>query len=231
MKTTLEKNRPMSYFTKEYLQFLSELTLNNDREWFNANKTRFKEKVEAPFKVFIKELIDQASVVDPRINITEKEAIFRIYKDVRFSKDKTPYKTQMAASIGPGGRKGNKIGGIYLHLGVDYFRIYTGFYMPSPKQVQLVREAIVSDMEGFKTIIEEPQFKKLFGPIQGEEHKRVPKEFAEFMQDQPLLQKKSYYAFQEFKPEAILQKDLLEVCMVHYIAAQPLGIFFDKALR
>jgi len=223
--------KTMSYFTKEYLQFLSELTLNNDREWFNANKARFKEKVEAPFKIFIKELIDQTSAVDPRINITEKEAIFRIYKDVRFSKDKTPYKTHMTAAIGPGGRKGDKIGGIYLHLGADHFRIYTGFYMPTPKQVQLVREAIVSDMKGFKSIIEEPNFKKLFGLIQGDEHKRIPKEFAELIEKQPLLQKKSYYAFHEFKPEAILKKDLLEVCMAHFIAAQPLGFFFDQAVK
>jgi len=221
----------MSYFTKDYLQFLAELSLNNERDWFNANKQRFKEQVEAPFKKFLEALIDQASALDSRISITPKEAMFRIYRDTRFGKDKTPYKTHMSAVIAEGGRKGDKTGGIYLHSSADEFKIYTGFYMPKPKQVQLVREAIASDMEGFQGLIDNKNFKKLFGEIQGDEHKRVPKEFADLITQQPLLQKKSYYAFHELVPETILKKNIVDICMKHFVAAQPLGDFFDRAIQ
>jgi len=220
----------MSYFTKSYLQFLSELSQNNDRDWFNANKKRFKEDVEKPFIAFIADLIDQVSAVDPKIVLTPKDAIFRIYKDVRFSKDKTPYKTHMSAAINEGGRKGTKTGGIYIHSSFDSFKIYTGFYMPKPKQVQLVREAIVSDLKGFSKIINKADFKKYFGELQGEEHKRVPKEFAEWIEQQPLLMKKSYYAVHNLDAAVILQDDLINQCMQHFMAAQPLGVFFDKAI-
>ena len=220
----------MSYFTKDYLIFLSELEKNNERDWFNANKTRFKDQVEGPFKAFITDLIDQVSAVDSRVAITQKEAIFRIYRDVRFRKDKTPYKTHMSASVGPGGRKGNEIGGIYIHAGADHFRIYTGFYMPTAKQVKQVREEISYNMDRFKAILEEPSFKKLFGAVQGEEHKRVPKEYADLIEAQPLLMKKSYYAFNEMPAKTILKKELVDICRKHYIAAQPFGQFFNEAI-
>ena len=155
----------MSYFTKSFLQFLAELSVNNEREWFNANKKRFKEDVEKPFIAFVADLIDQVSAVDPKIVLTPKDAIFRIYKDVRFSKDKIPYKTHMSAAINEGGRKGTKTGGIYLHASHDGFKIYTGFYMPTPKQVKMVREAIAADLKGFDKLINHVKFKKYIGEI------------------------------------------------------------------
>lgn len=220
----------MSYFTKDYLPFLAELSLNNDREWFHANKQRFKDQVEAPFKKFLEDLIDQASALDSRISITPKEAMFRIYRDTRFSKDKTPYKTHLSAVIAEGGRKGDNVG-IYIQSSAEEFRIYTGLYRPKPKQVQLVREAIATDMEGFQAILDNKNFKKLFGQILGEEHKRVPKEFADLVEQQPLFKKKSYYAFNNLPPETILKKNIVNICMKHFVAAQPLGKFFDQAIK
>ena len=79
--------------------------------------------------------------------------------------------------------------------------------------------------------LEHKNFKKLFGEIQGEEHKRVPKEFADLIAQQPLLQKKSYYAFHELTPETILKKNIVDICMKHFVAAQPLGNFFDRAIQ
>ena len=89
----------MSYFTKSYLQFLSELSVNNERDWFNANKKRFKEDVEKPFIAFIADLIDQVSAVDPKIVLTPKDAIFRIYKDVRFSDTARQFNQSMYAAF------------------------------------------------------------------------------------------------------------------------------------
>lgn len=219
----------MSYFTQDYLNFLTELSGNNNRDWFNDHKKRFKDSVEAPFKAFLQDLIEVASAADTRISITPKEAMFRIYKDVRFSKDKTPYKTNMAAIIGEGGRKGMKPNGIYIHSGFDEFAIYAGAFRPQPKQVKLIREAIVSDMKGFQNILADKNFKEKFGEVKGEEHKRIPKEFAEEYKEQPLLIKKSFYVNHIFPADIILKDNLVDICMEHFMAVQDFGEFLYES--
>jgi len=219
----------MSYFTQDYLQFLTELHQNNNRDWFNGNKKRFKENVEAPFKAFLQDLIDTASAADTRISITPKEAMFRLYKDTRFSKDKTPYKTHMAAIVGEGGRKGMKPNGIYIHSGFDSFGIFAGAYRPQPKQVKLIREAIVSDMEGFQAILDNQAFKEKFNAVKGEQHKRIPKEFAVEYEQQPLLINKSFYVNHSFPADTILKDNIIDICMEHFMVVQDFGEFLYEA--
>jgi len=219
----------MAYFTTDYLNFLTELNQNNNRDWFNDNKKRFKENVEAPFKAFLQDLIEVASAADTRISITPKEAMFRIYKDTRFSKDKTPYKTHNAAIIGEGGRKGMKPNGIYIQSGFDSFGIFAGAYRPQPKQVKLIREAIASDLDGFQAVLDNKDFKEKFGEVKGEEHKRIPKEFAEAYTKQPLLIKKAFYVNHQFPADTILKADIIDICMEHFMAVQDFGEFLYAA--
>jgi len=219
----------MSYFTQDYLNFLTELNQNNNRDWFNDHKKRFKDNVEAPFKAFLQNLIDAASAADTRISITPKEAMFRIYKDIRFSKDKTPYKTHMSAIVGEGGRKGMKPNGIYIHSGFDSFGIFAGAYRPQPKQVKLIREAIASDLDGFQAVLDNKAFKETFGEVKGEEHKRIPKEFAGEYEKQPLLIKKAFYVNHQFPADTILKEDIIDICMEHFMAVQDFGEFLYEA--
>lgn len=219
----------MAYFTIDYLYFLAELESNNNRDWFNDNKKRFKDNVETPFKAFLEDLIDATSAIDKRIFITPKEAMFRIYKDTRFSKDKTPYKTHLAAIVGEGGRKGMKPNGIYIHSGFDEFGIFAGAYRPQPKEVKLIREAIVSDMDGFQAILDNPNFKRKFGEVKGEAHKRIPKEFALEYEKQPLLIKKSFYVNHFFPADTILKDNIIDICMEHFMAVQDFGTFLYEA--
>ena len=221
----------MAYFTQDYLTFLTELEKNNNRDWFNDNKKRFKDNVEAPFKTFLQDLIDTASAADTRISITPKEAMFRIYKDTRFSKDKTPYKTHMTAIVGEGGRKGMKPNGIYIHSDFDSFGIFAGAYRPQPKEVKLIREAIVSDLDGFQAILDNKNFKDKFGEVKGEAHKRIPKEFAEAYKTQPLLIKKSFYVNHIFSADTILKENIVDICMEHLIAVQDFGEFLYEAYQ
>ena len=221
----------MQYFTKDFLQFFQELEQNNNRDWFNENKKMFKELVEKPWVNFIEAVIDQVSAIDPSIKMTAKEGVFRIYKDIRFSKDKTPYKTQMSAVVAEGGRKGKKAGGIYLEASANAFKIYSGFYMPDKTDLQKVREAIASDLAGFSAILAEADFKKTFGELQGDKNKRIPKEFKEDAAKQPLIFNKSFYVFDELPAETLLQDDLLEIVTTHFQIAKPLGDFFLQAIK
>ena len=221
----------MQYFTKDFLQFFQKLEQNNNRDWFNENKKMFKELVEKPWVNFIEAVIDQVSAIDPSIKMTAKEGVFRIYKDIRFSKDKTPYKTQMSAVVAEGGRKGKKAGGIYLEASANAFKIYSGFYMPDKTDLQKVREAIASDLAGFSAILAEADFKKTFGELQGDKNKRIPKEFKEDAAKQPLIFNKSFYVFDELPAETLLQDDLLEIVTTHFQIAKPLGDFFLQAIK
>jgi uncharacterized protein (TIGR02453 family) len=221
----------MQYFTKDFLDFFKELKKNNNRDWFNENKKIFKELVEKPWVNFVEAVIDQVSAIDPTIKMTAKEGVFRIYKDTRFSKDKTPYKTQMSAVIAEGGRKGKKAGGVYLEASADSFKIYSGFYMPNKQDLQKVREAIVSDLTGFSAILAGVDFKAKFGDLQGEKNKRIPKEFKEDAEKQPLVFNKSFYVSNELPPKMLLNNDLLDIVTAHFQTAKPLGDFFLGAIK
>jgi uncharacterized protein (TIGR02453 family) len=220
----------MKYFTTNFLNFLAELSIHNERDWFTANKSRFKKDVEAPFLKFADAMIDRAKAVDPRIAITAKDTVFRIYRDTRFSADKTPYKTHMSALIAPGGRKAMHPGGMYLQMSHEDFRIYGGAYQPDKDALQRIREAIAADLTGFNKLINEKNFKEKFGELHGEENKRIPKEFNEAAEKQPLIYKKSFYFFHAFDPEVILRDDLPDLVMEYYLAGKPVGDFFGKAI-
>ena len=221
----------MAYFTKDYLDFFKELAANNHRDWFTANKKRYENSVKKPFNNFVQEMIDRMQAVDNRVLITPKDAIFRINRDIRFSADKTPYKTFMAAVVSPGGRKDTSKLGLYFQFGPEDARIYSGAYSLDKNQLLAVRGAIAQDLDAFDELINAPDFKKKFGTIHGDEHKRLPKEFQEPAEKQPLLYKKSFYYFAKFPPETILQDNLPETLMDYYQTAMPLGLFFEQAMN
>ena len=222
----------MAYFTEEYLEFFKELAANNHRDWFHENKKRYEQHVKAPFAHFVAEMIDRLKKRDPAITLTPKEAIFRINRDIRFSKDKTPYKLHMSAVVSPGGRKDKSIpGGMYFQMSPEDTRVYGGAYMPDREQLQKIRSAIVHQPDRFKKLLKDKKFVEKFGQIHGDENKRLPKEFVDPAKEQPLLFKKSFYFYATFEPEIILREDLPDLFMDYYEAGRPLADFLAKAVK
>jgi uncharacterized protein (TIGR02453 family) len=219
----------MAYIAKDFLQFLRELSTNNNRDWFNNNKKRYEDNVKKPFEAFIEVMIDEMQKLDRNILITPKDAIFRIYRDTRFSKDKTPYKTQMSAIVSRGGRKNKSTPGLYIQFSDEDARVYSGAYELDKNALQNVREAIASDLNGFNVLINDRKFKNKFGKIQGEKNKRLPKEFQEVALKQPLIANKQFYYFAKFEPELIFDPNLPKIMMDHFKVAQPLGNFIWEA--
>lgn len=220
----------MSYFTKEFLDFFKGLSKNNNREWFNDNKKVYTEKVKEPFEQFIEDLIQRASMINPALAITPKEATFRIYRDVRFSKDKRPYKEHVSAVIAPGGRKEMALPGYYVELNHKHVGIYGGVYMPDTKQVQAIREHIAANLDWFKKIISDRKFKSRFGEILGDEHKRIPKEFEEAYKKQPVLIKKQFYYNAHLEAKEILNPKLSDNIVKYFEAAKNVNKFLTGAL-
>jgi uncharacterized protein (TIGR02453 family) len=220
----------MSYFTKETLNLLKKLKKNNNREWFNENKPKYIENVKEPFEAFIGDLIDAMNPYFESLPITPKDAIFRIYRDVRFSKDKTPYKTKVSAIISPGGRKDKIIPGIYLEISADDMRVYSGLYQLDSKQLFNVRSHISHNMDEFNNLITNSKFVKTFTEIRGEKNKRIPKDFEDDANEQPMLFNKQFYFFTSWPAETIYDKNLIKKITETYTIAQPVSEFLYEGL-
>ena len=220
----------MSFFNDDFVDFFKELAANNNKAWFDENRTRYKKTVKEPFALFVAELIDQIKKIDPAVQIMPKDAIFRINRDIRFSKDKTPYKTQVSAIVSPGGRKDKTSPGLYIELDPEKVRIYGGVYMADKNQLLAIRRYITSNLKGFEKAIQDKTFLKYYGEIRGEKNKRIPTEFKEPVLKQSLIANKQFYYFGELSPKKITDPKLADLVLEYYKAATPVRNFLTEAL-
>ena len=203
----------MQYFSQDYLEFFKELAANNNKDWFDENRKRYETVVREPFKVFIGDLIKALSRNDTSLHIEPKDAIFRINRDIRFSKDKTPYKLNNSAIISSKGRKDKNHPGVYIELGPEKFAFYGGIYMPDSKQVQKLRTYFKHHSSELNNLLEETNFKNIFGDLHGEKSKRIPSEFKESAEAQPLLMNKQWYYYTHLPAEVIPSNNLMETVL------------------
>ncbi len=220
----------MPHFNKDFTDFFKELKENNNREWFTENKERYEKSVKIPFEYFVQDMIYRIHEVDENLMVTPKEAIFRIYRDIRFSKDKTPYKTHVSAVIGNGGRKNFDDPGIYIEIGADYLRYYSGLYQLDKYQIEKVRKFMSANLDEFEELLKDKNFKRNFKTIRGETNKRIPKEFLTTFEQQPLIANKQFYYFTELSGDKITSKNLPQTLMKFYHAAEPMNSFLRRAL-
>lgn len=221
----------MSYFTAEYLKFFRGLKKNNSKAWFDANKKVYEAEVKKPFAALVEEIITRIRAEDPALTTSAKEAIFRLNRDIRFSKDKAPYKTHMAANISAGGRKNYELPGFYLQFGPDQVMLGGGAYMLENETIYKVRKAMVKNLDAFATLLNDKNFKQKYGTLQGEQNKVLPAEFKEYAVKQPLVANKQFYYMAELEAETILKKNLPELVMQHYHAGQAMNEFLKQAMR
>lgn len=173
------------------ISFLNDLSENNHKVWFEANKERYLQ-AKQEMEDLVQEVIEKISLFDSSVaDQLAKKCVFRIYRDVRFSKDKVPYKNNMGGFIVPGGKKSGKAG-YYLHLEPGNSFIAGGVYMPESANLKKIREEILYNTKAFKGIIESDSFRETFGEVEGEKLKRPPKGYPAEFEDIELLKFKSY---------------------------------------
>ena len=147
------------------------------KSWFEEHRADY-ELARARFESFVDQLIRKYGGIEDLGGITAKDSVMRIYRDTRFSKDKSPYKTNMGATLAPGGKRSSRLG-YHLHIQPgDQSLIAGGLYMPSPEQLARFRKAIDQDATPFKAILREKEFKKYFGVLEGEKVKTVPQGYS-----------------------------------------------------
>ena len=148
----------MQYFDKDFISFFKELKENNHKEWFDENRKRYEKIVKEPFKVFVSDMIRFVSSQDPEVRVEPKDCIFRINRDIRFAKDKTPYKTGVSCAINPGGKKNMNSIGIYIELNAYEVRLYSGVFGPGKEDLKNIRNHIAQNLSEFKALINESEF-------------------------------------------------------------------------
>jgi uncharacterized protein (TIGR02453 family) len=213
---------------EDILDFLKELKDNNNREWFQANKHLY-EKAKAAFESFVNELIPVIREIDPMIDmITAKDCVFRIYRDVRFSTDKSPYKPNMGAYIARGG-KASMMAGYYVHIEPGSSFLAGGVYMPPPETLKKIRDEIYYQPEEFKKIINSKEFVKCFGEIDdADKMKNPPKGYPKEFPDIELLKFRNYAVLHYVKDEQVLNDDYTRYARDVFKVLLPLNRFFYR---
>ncbi len=221
----------MAYFTQDFNQFFIDLAPNNNKPWFDENRSRYENDVKQPFDIFLADLIEALAEEDHDLKIDPKKCIFRINRDIRFSKDKTPYKMNRSAAISKNGRKDGGWPGIYVQLGPEDFFIAGGAYRPDKDQLAKIREAIAKDPKGFKSAITDKTFVDTYGEIKGEENKRLPtKELMKAAESEPMILKKQFYYQASYPADTIYRDDFIPFIVDKLKAAEKYRAFLKKAL-
>ncbi len=188
------------------LRFLDELRQNNNKTWFDRHRPDY-EAARSTFEQLIDELIDEFRISDHLQGLTARECIARIYRDVRFTKDKSPYKTNLAAVIAPGGWRSLYLG-YYLSIEPHgQSMVAGGLYLPTPEQLNRFRQAIDENADAFKDITGTPAFIQAFGSVEGERLKTAPKGYDRTHPEIALLQLKQITAVHHFSDQEVLAHD------------------------
>lgn len=219
--------------TEKTLLYLQELNENNNRTWFEANKKRYEQDVKLPFENLVDTCLDRFRTdghdVPPVLR--GKNCIFRIYRDIRFSADKTPYKNHISAVISPTGGKSDDTAGIYIEVGYGRFFVASGIYAPLPAQIAQIRGHIIANKNEFEDLLTQKDFVAYYGGIiQGEKNKRLTGDFAKAAETQPILFNKQFYFSNELPSNTVLSPDFIDNLMAHYQAAMPMNRFLAEAI-
>lgn len=207
----------MSLINPDVLAFYKELEENNTREWFEPQKSRFK-ALEAEIKQYAEELKNVLNKTDE----IERAKIFRIYRDVRFSKNKTPFKTHFGIAFHR--KKPQLRGGYYLHIAPGDSFIATGFWNPEKEDLFRIRKEMEVDAAELRNVVANPTLKSHWGTLQGEEVKTAPKGFSKEHADIDLIRKKQYLFVKKFTDKQVLAPDFQNQISKHFEAIRP---FFD----
>ena len=222
----------MTTISKNTFTFLKELKQNNNRDWFMDHKPRYQE-AKLEFEGFIDALIAEIAKFDSSIrHHTGKECVFRIYRDVRFSKDKSPYKTHLGAHVTSAAKKSDihTRAGYYIHIGPGESMLAGGAYLPQGPWIKAIRQEIAYNANDLKKIINGEKFKAYFGEIEGEKLKKAPKGYEPDHPEIELLKYKSFLASHKVSDKEATSSSFLSHCADVFKVLYPFDQFLNRAM-
>jgi uncharacterized protein (TIGR02453 family) len=218
-------------FPEAGLRFLKSLKRNNNREWFLKNRPVYEESVKSPMVELVEALAKEFERFAPEILASPKTSLFRIYRDTRFSKDKSPYKTHVAASFTTRGLQRHEGAGFYFHIAPTELWIGGGVYRPEPDQLRSVRDHIAEHYKRLDKIVAAPRFRKLFGSMSGEQSSRMPRGFAPDHPAEQYLRHKDFLAARELSPDEATKPRFLGTLVETFETMHPLIRFLNEPIQ
>ena len=221
----------MTHLDPDTRQFLADLKRNNDREWFQDNKPR-SEAARVDFESFVGVLLPKIEAFDPNVaGLDPKKCVFRIYRDTRFSKDKTPYKTNFGAHMLMGGSKNvHQRAGYYIQVEPGNCFLAGGAHQPPAAWINAIRHRIDADAAPLKKVLRSKPFRDAFGGITGERLKTAPKGYPKDHPELELLRHKSLLAVHDMTDDTVFEKDLLKYAVKTFKTMKPFGDFLNGAM-
>ena len=222
----------LAYFTPALFEFLAELSMNNNREWFQANKARYERDVKGALMQFVADFGEKLNEISPHMVADTRPSggsVFRIYRDVRFSKDKSPYKTNAAVHFRH--EVGRQVHGPGFYLQIEPGNAFSGagMWMPNSETLGKIRGAIVANPGKWERIVGDETFRSMF-TLEGDSLKRAPKGFDP---DHPLiedLKRKSFVAVTNFDEDEVCSPDFIDMYAGACRAAAPFSEFLTTAV-
>ena len=218
-------------FPPEALKFFRDLRKNNNRDWFQPRKELFEEQVKRPMRELVEALNRALATFAPECVTDPDKAVYRIYRDTRFSKDKTPYKDHIAASFHRRGTVAHGQGGFYVAVSDKETAIGGGVYAPDPATLLAVRRHIAARHEELRKILRAAPVRKLLGAVQGEALTRIPKGFPADHPAADLLRLKSYILYVTLPPEVAATPEFFGEIVKRFKAMTPFLNFLSAASK
>jgi uncharacterized protein (TIGR02453 family) len=217
-------------FTTETVRFLRALKRNNRREWFNGHREDYERHVREPMIAVVERLAEDFRSFAPELVASPKISIYRIYRDTRFSENKAPYKTHVAAVFPTRGLAKHEGAGLYFHISADEVWVGGGMYAPQPPQLVAVREHIAANVNQLRAIVESPRFRRRVGQLDGNKLTRVPRGFPNDHAAAEYLKYRHFIAGAEFPAAFAASPKFYRTLITVFSEVLPLSRFLNRPL-
>jgi len=209
------------------------LSANNNRPWFEANKSRYEDDVRTPLTQFVIDFAPHLAKISPHFVADPRPSggsIFRIYRDTRFSEDKSPLKTHVAAMFPCRGLARHEGAGLYFHVALDGVWVGGGMYAPDTSHLQAERDHIATNIKRFRAIVESPRFRRAFGKLEGEQLQRVPRGYPKEHEAADYLRHRQFLAGKEYPARFACSPGFYKGVVGVFREAAPLVRFLNEPL-
>lgn len=220
----------MKYLNPAFFKFFDQLSKNNNKDWFDANRETYEEEVKKPFRKLVEDLTVKLAKDLPEINQNVSKSIFRINRDIRFSLDKSPYKNHVAAVFSRTGTKDEDYPGFYMHFGAEEVAVGGGKYMVSKEQLAKIRQEIFYNNKEFKKLLADKNFVEKYKTLQGDKSKVLPPDYKEFVKEQPLIANKQFWYWATLSKKDALGNDIDKTLLAHFKAGYKINKFLWDAI-
>ena len=220
----------VSCFAPEALAFLRALKRHNDRDWFKPRKEQYETLLRAPMIALVERLAADFRGFAPDLVASPKTSLYRIYRDTRFSENKAPYKTHIAAIFPPRSLPKHQGAGLYFHVSPTEVWVGGGMYAPDTSLLHAVREHIAANVKRLRTVVESPAFRRTVGPLEGERLQRVPRGFPRDHPAAEFLRYRKFLAGHEFPPAFATSPRFYDAILKVFRHVAPFTHFLNEPL-